>query len=115
MRDELREWLRGELGHGADVVVKDPRTVWFLPLWTEVAAELGAGTATITMLRHPAEVIASAKKSYGDWQSDASRASAWINVILETERVTRDGDPRVRRLRGRCSRTGRARCAASAR
>jgi hypothetical protein len=91
VRDELREWLRDELGHGADVVVKDPRTVWFLPLWTEVAAELGAGTATITMLRHPAEVIASAKKSYGDWQSDASRASAWINVILETERVTRDG------------------------
>ena len=91
VRAELREWLRDELGHGADVVVKDPRTVWFLPLWTEVAAELGAGTATITMLRHPAEVIASAKKSYGDWQSDASRASAWINVILETERVTRDG------------------------
>ena len=56
-----------------------------------MAAELGASTATITMLRHPAEVIASAKKSYGDWQSDASRASAWINVILETERVTRDG------------------------
>ena len=42
----------------------------------EVAAELGAGTATITMLRHPAEVIASAKRSYGDWQTDASRASA---------------------------------------
>ena len=91
VRHELRGWLAGELGHGADVVVKDPRTVWFLPLWTAVAGELGAGTATITMLRHPAEVIASAKRSYGDWQSDASRASAWINVILETERVTRDG------------------------
>jgi hypothetical protein len=91
VRDELRTWLRGELGHGADVVVKDPRTVWFLPLWTDIAGELGAGTATITMLRHPAEVIASAKRSYGDWQSDASRASAWLNVILETERVTRDG------------------------
>jgi hypothetical protein len=91
VRDELRTWLQGELGHDGDVVVKDPRTVWFLPLWTDVAGELGAGTATVTMLRHPAEVIASAKRSYGDWQCDASRASSWINVMLETERVTRDG------------------------
>ena len=91
VREELRAWLKRELDHGPDVVVKDPRTVWFLPLWTECAAELGVRTATVTMLRHPAEVIASAKRSYGDWQSDASRASAWINVILETERVTRDG------------------------
>ena len=89
VREELRAWLKGELDHGRDVVVKDPRTVWFLPLWTECAAELGVRTATVTMLRHPAEVIASAKRSYGDWQSDASRASAWVNVILETERVTR--------------------------
>ena len=92
VREELRAWLKGELDHGRDVVVKDPRTVWFLPLWTECASELGARTATVTMLRHPAEVIASAKRSYGDWQSDASRTSAWVNVILETERVTRGAD-----------------------
>ena len=90
---ELREWLGGELRHGdgAGIVVKDPRTVWFLPLWTESASALGTRTATVTMLRHPAEIITSAKRSYGDWQSDASRACAWINVILETERATRDG------------------------
>jgi hypothetical protein len=92
VRDELRAWLRAELEHGADVVVKDPRTVWFLPLWTDVAAELGATTATVTMLRHPAEVVASASRAYGDWQGTASRTSAWINVMLETERVTRDRD-----------------------
>ena len=44
----------------------------------------------VTMLRHPAEILTSARKSYGDWQADASRAAAWINVILETEHATRD-------------------------
>ena len=88
---ELRAWLEPQLRQADGVVVKDPRTVWFLPLWTRCATELGTRTASITMLRHPAEIITSAKRSYGDWQSDASRACAWLNVILETERATRDG------------------------
>jgi hypothetical protein len=46
------------------------------------------------MLRHPAEIIASARKSYGTWQPPASRAAAWINMTLETERATR-GAPRA--------------------
>ena len=41
------------------------------------------------MLRHPAEIVASARKSYGTWQTEASRAAAWLNVTLETERATR--------------------------
>jgi hypothetical protein len=41
------------------------------------------------MLRHPAEILASARKWYGDWQNDASRAASWLNVMLETERRTR--------------------------
>jgi hypothetical protein len=41
------------------------------------------------MLRHPAEIVASATKSYGDWQTPASRAAAWVNITLETERATR--------------------------
>jgi hypothetical protein len=41
------------------------------------------------MLRHPAEILASARRWYGDWQADASRAAAWLNVMLETERKTR--------------------------
>jgi hypothetical protein len=47
------------------------------------------------MLRPAPEVVASAVKSYGTWQSDASRAMAWINVALETERVTRGEGPRA--------------------
>ena len=46
------------------------------------------------MLRHPAQILTSAEKSYGTWQTDASRAAAWINVMLETERATR-GAPRA--------------------
>jgi hypothetical protein len=71
------------------VVVKDPRTGWFLPLWTRSSSELGVEARYVTMLRHPAEILASAAKSYGDWQSPASRAAAWVNITLETERATR--------------------------
>jgi hypothetical protein len=86
---ELRRWLEGQLAEADAVVVKDPRTGWFLPLWTRTSAELGVDARYVTMLRHPAEILASAAKSYGDWQAPASRAAAWINVTLETERATR--------------------------
>jgi hypothetical protein len=87
---ELRAWLQGEMDGAEDVVVvKDPRVGWFLPLWTQAAGEVGAETSFVTMLRHPAQILTSAKKSYGTWQTDASRAAAWINVMLETERATR--------------------------
>jgi hypothetical protein len=86
---DLRTWLGGELAQADDVVVKDPRVGWFLGLWQRTSDDLGARIAQITMLRHPAEILTSARKSYGDWQSDASRAAAWVNVMLETERQTR--------------------------
>src|SRR5215212_2758263 len=87
---ELREWLGGQLEQADDIVVKDPRTVWFLDLWTRCAADLGARTSFVTMLRHPAEIVASARKSYGPGLTEAGRAAAWINVTLQTERATRD-------------------------
>jgi hypothetical protein len=89
IRAELASWLRGQYADSTRVVVKDPRTVWFLPLWRRVAGDEGLATSFVTMLREPAEIIASAKKSYGDWQTDASRAAAWLNVMLETEHSTR--------------------------
>jgi hypothetical protein len=88
---ELREWLAGQMQQADQVVVKDPRTGWFLPLWTRASSDLGAEAGFVTMLRHPAEILASAAKSYGDWQKPASRAAAWINVTLETEHATRGG------------------------
>jgi hypothetical protein len=85
----LRDWLGGQLREADAIVVKDPRTVWFLPLWMRCAADLGVPPSFVTMLRHPAETLTSARKSYGTWQSEASRAAAWLNVSLETERATR--------------------------
>ena len=52
------------------------------------------------MLRHPAEILTSARKSYGTWQTDASRAAAWLNVMLETERATRGAPRALHPLRG---------------
>jgi hypothetical protein len=90
VQSDLRAWLKGELDGAEDVVVvKDPRIGWFLPLWTQAASDVGVTPAYVTMLRHPAQILTSAKKSYGTWQTDASRAAAWINVMLETERATR--------------------------
>jgi hypothetical protein len=90
VRSELRQWLKGELDQADAVVVKDPRVGWFLPLWTGCASDVGAPTSFVCMLRHPAEILYSARKWYGDWQTDASRAAAWLNVMLETERKTRE-------------------------
>jgi hypothetical protein len=86
---DLRAWLKGELAQAPDVVVKDPRIGWFLPLWQRASDDVGAPPRFVQMLRHPAQILTSAKTHYGTWQTDASRAAAWINVTLETERATR--------------------------
>ncbi len=104
---ELRDWLAGELDHAQAVVVKDPRIGWFVPLWTGCSDDLGVPHSHLMMLRHPAEILASARRWYGDWQTDASRAAAWLNVMLETERSTRGGAARVRPLRGPADRLAR--------
>jgi hypothetical protein len=89
VRGELLAWLGGQLAENRAIVVKDPRTAWFLPLWTACAQDLGVTPDFVTMLRHPAETLTSARKSYGTWQPVSSRAGAWVNVSLETERATR--------------------------
>jgi hypothetical protein len=86
---ELRDWVASQLSEADAVVVKDPRIGWFLPLWERCSGALGVTPSFVTMLRHPGEILASARKSYGTWQTDASRAAAWLNVMLETEHATR--------------------------
>ena len=82
--EELRSWLAVHFVGAENVVVKDPRIGWFLPLWLRCSDALGVRTSFATMLRYPPEVVSSARRWYGTWQNDASRAAAWLNVTLET-------------------------------
>lgn len=86
---ELSSWLEAQLAKAENLVVKDPRIVWFLPLWLRSADELDVRTSFVTMIRHPAEVVASGRASYGTWQNDASRALSWLDVTLHAEHATR--------------------------
>jgi hypothetical protein len=86
---ELRSWLAVQFVGAENVVVKDPRLDWFVPLWLRCADELGLQTSFATMLRSPAEMVRSARDSYGSWQTDASRAASWLNVTLHSEHATR--------------------------
>jgi hypothetical protein len=87
--DELGSWLDAQFTEADNLVVKDPRIVWFLPLWLRCAGDLDVQTSFVTMIRHPAEVVASGRESYGTWQNDASRALSWLNVTLHAEHATR--------------------------
>ncbi|MBZ5739238.1 sulfotransferase family protein [Nocardioides mangrovi] len=87
--DRLRTWLGDELAHGEHVVVKDPRLLWFLPLWTATSTELGVEPTFLTMLRPPAEVVGSKRTYYNRGLDDAHGVSAWLNMMLGTERATR--------------------------
>lgn len=91
---ELRWWLRRELGSADDVLIKDPRLSWFLPLWRQCAEEVGAAPRFITVLRHPGAVVNSKQRYYGMSQSEAARTAGWLQQCLFTERGTRES-PRI--------------------
>jgi hypothetical protein len=91
---ELRKWLGAQLRNADNVIIKDPRLSWFLPLWRRCGEELGAAPRFVTVVRHPAAVIHSKQRVYGTWQSDVARTAGWVNQTLFTERATRNG-PRV--------------------
>ena len=95
IEDQLREWLRGLLDHD-QVALKDTRAYWIYDTFARLADELGAELASLTMLRHPTEVVRSRDTAYLAGQSEAFRrerettnVAAWMNAAFETERVTR--------------------------
>ncbi len=93
---ELRGWLADQLDE-PQVLIKDPRAFWILPVWTRVAADLGAEVSTLTMLRHPTEVVRSRDSAYLSEQTatfrrqrETANVAAWVNAAFETERSTRE-------------------------
>jgi hypothetical protein len=46
------------------------------------------------MLRHPAAVVNSKQRWYGEWQGQVARAAGWVHQALFLERATRES-PRV--------------------
>jgi hypothetical protein len=90
VRAELRTWLGDQLADNPRLIVKDPRTAWFLELWRVAARDLELPVAVATMLRHPAEVVLSRRNAYGGRGDLTSQIAGWINGMLFTERATRD-------------------------
>ena len=94
VQQEVRAFLESQFAQSDDVLIKDPRMSWFLPVWRRAAQDIGATPRVIVMLRHPAAVVASKQKYYAGRQGEASRTAGWVNQLLFTERATRDA-PRV--------------------
>ena len=89
-RIRTAEWLDGHFAEGSELVVKDPRLSWFLSLWRVAAIRCGATPVFATMLRPPAEVVGSKQKYYANRLGSAHLAASWLNMLLHTERATRE-------------------------
>ena len=90
VQGQLQTWLETQFGTADDIIIKDPRLSWFLPLWRQCGQDVGATAKFVTVMRHPAAVIESKQRSYGNWQGDVERTAGWINQVLFTERATRE-------------------------
>ena len=102
--EKLRTWVADELAARPDddvVVIKETRAYWVYPLWQRVVAAVGAELTSLTMLRHPTQVVRSRDTAYLSGRSDefrlareTSNVAAWMNSVFVTERATRD-NPRA--------------------
>lgn len=89
-RIKTAEWLEGHFAVNPELVVKDPRLSWFLSLWRVAAVRCGATPVFATMLRPPSEVVGSKQKYYANRLGSAHLAASWLNMLLHTERATRE-------------------------
>jgi len=83
-------WLDGHFAESRELVVKDPRLSWFLSLWRVAAIRTGATPVFATMLRPPAEVVGSKQTYYANRLGAAHLTASWLNMLLHTERGTRE-------------------------
>ncbi|PVG82586.1 sulfotransferase family protein [Nocardioides gansuensis] len=90
LRIRVSDWLEGHFEVHPELVIKDPRLSWFLGLWRVAAIRTGATPVYATMLRPPAEVVGSKQKYYANKLGSAHLAASWVNMLLHTERATRE-------------------------
>lgn len=95
-RIRVSTWLEPHFAVHPELVIKDPRLSWFLGLWRVAAIRTGATPVFATMLRPPAEVVGSKQKYYANKLGSAHLAASWVNMLLHTERATRDDAGRSR-------------------
>ena len=95
-RAEIRDTLQVLTEGHPLTVLKDPRTTWTLSLWRDAADDLGIRLASMTMLRHPAEVLGSRATHYqaglqdlGEEGYAARNLAGWVNAMLMAEHGTR--------------------------
>lgn len=88
-RADAAAWLEEHLAANPELVVKDPRLAWFITMWEAAAARVQATPVFVTMLRSPAEVVASKETYYANRLGSAHLAASWVNMLLHTERATR--------------------------
>lgn len=89
-RIDTAAWLEEHFAVKPELVVKDPRLSWFLGLWRVAAIRAGATPVFATMLRPPAEVVGSKQTYYQNRLGSAHLAASWLNMLLHTERATRE-------------------------
>ena len=94
VRGRVVDWLQEQLGSNPLLVVKDPRSLWFLPLWRSAAHDLGVEFSIVTMLRPPPETVGSRRAHYNDELKDPHGIASWLNLMTGTEHSTR-GDART--------------------
>jgi hypothetical protein len=98
----LLDWLREQVATGEQrILIKDTRAYWVYDLWQRMADELGVRLTSLTMLRHPAQVVRSRDTAYltemdRDFrrQRETTNVAAWVNAAFVTEHATR-GNPRA--------------------
>jgi hypothetical protein len=88
-RGVLAEWLAVQFEVSHRLVIKDPRLLWFMPLWSRAAEDIGVQPGFVTMLRHPSQVVASKERWYDNMNNPPNRLAGWVNTALYTERATR--------------------------
>lgn len=97
--EQFTAWLVEQVAlrePGDVMLVKETRAFWVLPLWSRAAEAAGARLTTLTMLRHPTQVVRSRDTKHQAGrpeeqrtQRETTNVAAWVNSLCETERVTR--------------------------